>query len=595
MKQKNILLFFISLWMTSPTEAQTSKINQIAPQINKENIENTGLNVVYGKYSKKDEIITKRSQNAKHFKNPNGSFTVQIGENYHYKDDNGKWQDIDLAIESGAIGKSNYFFKSEKNDVKSYFPKNPGSDGIKMILPNGLEFSWWENPQMKISSNNNSFAIKKASAVVGNSNNEKLTYSKVYNNISEEFVILNTGIENNTIIESLSNELKSLPSESNLEFSHFIAINPKYKIFDANEKLISNNSITNHFSIQIGHQDEKIYFGEIVVFDNAISKDQALLINMPSDKLTETQKKQLQESVLKIPYHINFVQGGIEVVTTISSSWLNAKNRNFPVTIDPTVTITPTNSSSNLYGPLTHWYGYQRSANLYLQSEIGIFGTITDIEYNSTTTGIAGSRPTKVYLRTTPNTTLSAGAWNSNTYTSGAQLCLNENTDQGNTTGWKNLTFTTPFNYTQDNLMIMVYDAWGGTGSAKYYNQSTSGTTGRQAAARADNTDPGESVNLVVENRLHQIRITYSDVLTVSDLNKNINIKIYPNPIKDFISINTDETVVGFEIYDLTGKKLNYSKTNFNNKIDVSKLSKGQYILKINTNKGQVQHKFIKN
>jgi hypothetical protein len=63
-----------------------------------------GKDGIFEGYTQQQEVIEKRSQNAKHFKNPDGTFTVQTGGNYHYKDEVGKWQDIDLNIEQGGTG-----------------------------------------------------------------------------------------------------------------------------------------------------------------------------------------------------------------------------------------------------------------------------------------------------------------------------------------------------------------------------------------------------------------------------------------------------------------------------------------------------------
>lgn len=139
--------------------------------------------------------------------------------------------------------------------------------------------------------------------------------------------------------------------------------------------------------------------------------------------------------------------------------WLKSNHRQFPVVVDSTVMITPTFGGNSFHGPLTHWYGFQRVSNLYLSSETDFVGLITELEYRSTTDGVAKSVPTKVYMKSTDLTSLMSSAWNSSFYTGGAALTLDENTDQGNTPGWKALTLTTPFEYAEGNLMIMVYDA----------------------------------------------------------------------------------------------------------------------------------------
>jgi hypothetical protein len=61
-------------------------------------------------------------------------------------------------------------------------------------------------------------------------------------------------------------------------------------------------------------------------------------------------------------------------------------------------------------------------------------------------------------------------------------------------------------------------------------------------------------------------------------------ISIYPNPANEFVQISTSETITGVEVYNLIGKKVISSSKLTNNKIDVSNLSKGVYILKVMSN-----------
>ena len=61
-------------------------------------------------------------------------------------------------------------------------------------------------------------------------------------------------------------------------------------------------------------------------------------------------------------------------------------------------------------------------------------------------------------------------------------------------------------------------------------------------------------------------------------------ISIYPNPANEFVQISTSETITGVEVYNLIGKKVISSSKLINNKIDVSNLSKGVYVLKVMSN-----------
>ncbi len=73
-------------------------------------------------------------------------------------------------------------------------------------------------------------------------------------------------------------------------------------------------------------------------------------------------------------------------------------------------------------------------------------------------------------------------------------------------------------------------------------------------------------------------------------------INIYPNPSSDKVYIETDEIVISLELYDLNGKLI-LKKSNTNNslkELDLTKLIKGTYILKIKTNTQLITEKIIK-
>lgn len=82
--------------------------------------------------------------------------------------------------------------------------------------------------------------------------------------------------------------------------------------------------------------------------------------------------------------------------------------------------------------------------------------------------------------------------------------------------------------------------------------------------------------------------------LAVADINKN-QVSVYPNPATESLTVSMDfKKTETAEIYSLEGRKISESNINANNNvINVSKLSKGVYMLRI---KGtDVVQKFIKN
>ncbi len=78
--------------------------------------------------------------------------------------------------------------------------------------------------------------------------------------------------------------------------------------------------------------------------------------------------------------------------------------------------------------------------------------------------------------------------------------------------------------------------------------------------------------------------------LATNDI-KKIDVKIYPNPAKDMINILAEKLVTSVEIYDYLGRLI---KTENTNKINVSQLAKGNYLIKIKTGDQEIVEKFIK-
>ncbi len=466
-------------------------------------------------FNPSQELVEKRTKNAKHFNNGNGSFTVVTGNTYHYKDASGKWQDIDLSIKP-ASGQG-FALKNETNEFKSYFPATAGNSALQMKLGQTV-FNWWSQPTMRLSANgqvlHSTKPAPKAPSLKGDG--QTIDYPGVYDGVTEQFVMKTNGIENNTIINHLSSEIAQAPAGAMVSFSQFIPLQSDW-IVDVNGDKKSGKFSADNFHITIPGTADGIYFGSILVFDNSLSFSEAEMLYMqPADKLSDKEKLQKANNTTLCKYDIEFTDGGMIVSVNIPSDWLKSNNRAFPVTVDPTVTITPTPvySGGYFYAPTSNWYGYQRHADLYLASEIGVSNIIISaIEYNRmSTSGTAATSPNKVFMRTTTATAVNTDPWNSATYTGGLTPAFDASVDfHGATAGWKMFTLTNPFTYTGNNLLVMVSDFYGGSGSAKYLGLTDVSTPGsRQAYKRQDNTDPGDASAMGVESYLPEIRLTYT-------------------------------------------------------------------------------------
>ena len=79
--------------------------------------------------------------------------------------------------------------------------------------------------------------------------------------------------------------------------------------------------------------------------------------------------------------------------------------------------------------------------------------------------------------------------------------------------------------------------------------------------------------------------------LIESSINKTI--KLYPNPARSSLTIQTQEDITSLTIYDTIGESCNY-KPLVSKSIDISDLPNGIYYLEVKTAKGFVHKKFVK-
>ena len=88
----------------------------------------------------------------------------------------------------------------------------------------------------------------------------------------------------------------------------------------------------------------------------------------------------------------------------------------------------------------------------------------------------------------------------------------------------------------------------------------------------------------------------FGEFASLSTKNNSLSdFTVYPNPSTDFININSFDKIDGYSIYDLTGRVVKNSNPNSNNfRIDVTSLSKGVYLVKLNSGDKTSSVKLIK-
>ena len=74
--------------------------------------------------------------------------------------------------------------------------------------------------------------------------------------------------------------------------------------------------------------------------------------------------------------------------------------------------------------------------------------------------------------------------------------------------------------------------------------------------------------------------------LNTSELTKS-DFTYYPNPVKDVLNFNSDNTISTISVYNLAGQNIDYVKVNQSNyTLNTTKLNTGVYIVKVDFENG---------
>lgn len=104
---------------------------------------------------------------------------------------------------------------------------------------------------------------------------------------------------------------------------------------------------------------------------------------------------------------------------------------------------------------------------------------------------------------------------------------------------------------------------------------------------------PGRKIGMLIGHQAFDYAIKFFDGLTTG-LQANNQFIIYPNPVKDFISLKGLSEHSTIHIRDVSGRSISKRSINPNDKIDISSLPSGIYVLEVfESNKSQT-YRFIK-
>ena len=187
----------------------------------------------------------------------------------------------------------------------------------------------------------------------------------------------------------------------------------------------------------------------------------------------------------------------------------------------------------------------------------------------------SGSYESRLWITPTGATTYRIGISNGGTLTQIAPTDLNVGD-----------TAFIVFNYDIDNdtVSTWVNPVLGGVEPTADATEA-SGSTGNTFSQLLIRQDSATETPFIILDEL-RIATTWSEAsLTTQEFNTTANFSIYPNPTNTgFVNITTKaNTAVNVTVFDVLGKQV-LSKTLNNNTLDVTSLTTGVYILKLNQN-----------
>lgn len=146
------------------------------------------------------------------------------------------------------------------------------------------------------------------------------------------------------------------------------------------------------------------------------------------------------------------------------------------------------------------------------------------------------------------------------------------------------ITFTSAWQYNGGNLLIEVQHSGTGISSRSVQAVSTS-----SAGYGTLYSALWQSTSTVNQGNFIYVELTADGALGANSVKIGGNPVIYPNPVKDMLSIKSDQEFSSYSIYNISGQMVVSEKISGKATINVERLPIGQYVLKMTDKNGNVQ------
>ncbi|MEG0927990.1 zinc-dependent metalloprotease [Chryseobacterium sp.] len=100
------------------------------------------------------------------------------------------------------------------------------------------------------------------------------------------------------------------------------------------------------------------------------------------------------------------------------------------------------------------------------------------------------------------------------------------------------------------------------------------------------------ALNICLNESRNSRTLTLTESLNVRDIQTRGGIKIVPNPVKDVLSVMTDQNINQYEIYDMSGRNLT-GRQKYSGNISFREYSTGSYILRLFDKQGLIHQETV--
>ncbi|MDY0088878.1 MAG: hypothetical protein RBR78_00775, partial [Flavobacteriaceae bacterium] len=257
----------------------------------------------------KAEDLSKRDAFSKHYKNEDGSYTALIGAGPIHFEKGGQFYDISHNIT--ANGDASYPYSNTTNLFESYFGATAHT-GVKNSTPEG-EITEFLNTKMYWEVNGQAVNTLASANTAVTIQADKAYYNNLYGSIAAEFAIESGRRKLNYIIPN-AQALGNIPANTN------------YLVFTEDIKLQNNwtHTVTERGILIKDQAGNNIY-----LYDNPVSFD-------ATNSLEKGQRNTIFETTLN--------GNVLTIKTKVKTTWLLDNARQFPIKVDPTVSVYPNNT-----------------------------------------------------------------------------------------------------------------------------------------------------------------------------------------------------------------------------------------------------------